>query len=62
MPTSHELNPLLPLVARTTESIFHQNIIIMLAPGKKGLFEKTIIFFKKENAFVSAYWNDVFSE
>ena len=28
------------IVARTTESIFHQTIIIMLAPGDKGLFEK----------------------
>ena len=27
-------------IARTTESIFHQNIIIMLAPGDKGLFEE----------------------
>ena len=29
-----------PILARTTEGIFHQNIIIMLAPGDKGLFEK----------------------
>ena len=27
-------------VARTTECIFHQNIIIMFDPGDKGLFEK----------------------
>ena len=28
------------MVAGTTESIFHQNIIIMLTPGDKWLFEK----------------------
>ena len=33
---------MVPRVARTTESIFHQNIIIMLAPGDKGSFEKYI--------------------
>ena len=36
-------------VARTTESIFHQNIIIMLALGDKGQFEKY------RNAFFSDF-------
>jgi len=37
------------MIARTTESIFHKNIIIMLAPGDNGLFENCI------NAIISDF-------